>query len=80
MKILLCVGAGQCCDGKAAVSLSMEARSKDNEASNAEGGSAHEGFRLQKDPLRKVNHAGILSGSNGLTGRSDLWCTVVLSK
>jgi hypothetical protein len=58
--ILLCVDAAQCYDGKAGGSLSKEARSKNNEANNAEGGSALECFGLRKDPLQKANHAGIV--------------------
>jgi hypothetical protein len=36
----------QCYDGKAGISLSMEAQLKINEANNAEGGSALKYFRL----------------------------------
>ena len=57
MKILLCVDAGQCYHGKAGVSLSKEARTKDNGADNADGGFSLWLRRLEKDPLRKASHA-----------------------
>ncbi len=72
MKILLCLDAGQCYDGKAGVSLLEEARTIDNGANNADDGFSLGLCRLQKDPLQRASHAGIFCGSNVLSRRSNL--------
>ena len=74
VKMLLCVDAGQCYDGKAGVSLLEEARTIDNGANNADDGFFLGFCRLQKDPIQRASHAGIFCGSNVLSGRSKLVC------
>ena len=58
-----------CYHGKAGLSLSEEARTKDNGADNAQGGFALGIYQALRRNSPKAGHAGILIGSNALKGR-----------
>ncbi len=70
-----------CYNGKAGVSLSEEARTKDNEGLQCPGQVSLSGLiRLRIEPLGEASHAGIRNGLNAMKRTSKLWCAVVLPK